>query len=235
MRVLKGVSFTVDPGAVLVLLGSSGSGKSTLLRCLNLLERPNAGVLRVNGAVAEFPGKPMPAGQLAAFRQRTGMVFQQFNLFPHLTALENVVAGPTLALGQARGVAIDAGRALLAQVGLAEKADVYPAKLSGGQRQRVAIARALAMKPSVMLFDEATSALDPELVGEVLRVIRGLAETGMTMVIVTHEIAFARQVADRVMFLDAGVIVEDGTAAAVIDTPQHPRTREFLGRFHAAV
>jgi polar amino acid transport system ATP-binding protein len=234
LDVLKDISLRVPRGGVVALIGPSGSGKSTLLRCLNLLTIPDSGVIRVDERTMDFTaGHKLPRDKdLAAFRARTGMVFQNFNLFPHMTAVENVMEGPVTVLkipaAEARVRALD----LLDKVGLKDKADVAPDKLSGGQKQRVAIARALAMKPQVMLFDEATSALDPELVGEVLAVVRQLAAEGMTMVLVTHEMSFAREVADRVVFMRDGVVVEEGPARQVIDTPREAATRSFLSHFH---
>ncbi|AWN45146.1 ATP-binding protein [Methylobacterium terrae] len=232
--VLKDVSLTVPAGGVVALIGPSGSGKSTLLRCINLLVVPDGGEVRVGGDAFRFgPGTRLPGIKaLARFRAGTGMVFQHFNLFPHLTALQNIMEGPLTVKRMPKAQAEARARALLAKVGLADKAEQYPSRLSGGQKQRVAIARALAMEPEVMLFDEATSALDPELVGEVLGVMRALAADGMTMVIVTHEIAFAREVADRVVFLRDGVVVEEGPARTLIDAPRHPDTRAFLAHFH---
>ncbi len=234
--VLKGISLQVVRGQVLALIGPSGSGKSTLLRCINLLTIPDAGRIAVGDQTIDFDGRrtrlPNDRG-LARFRASTGMVFQHFNLFSHMTALQNVMEGPLTVLGTAKAQAMADARALLDKVGLLERADVYPDQLSGGQKQRVAIARALAMRPDVMLFDEATSALDPELVGEVLGVIRGLASEGMTMILVTHEIGFARQVADQVIFLRDGVVAESGPARSVIDDPRQEATRAFLGRFTA--
>ncbi len=233
---LKGVSLQVSRGRVLALIGPSGSGKSTLLRCINLLTVPDAGRISVGDQTIAFDGRRtrLPNDRdLARFRASTGMVFQHFNLFAHRTALENVMEGPLTVLGTPRRRAADEARALLDKVGLLDRADVRPDQLSGGQKQRVAIARALAMRPSVMLFDEATSALDPELVGEVLGVIRGLAAEGMTMILVTHEIGFARQVADEVIVLRDGVVAESGPAKQVIDAPRHETTRAFLGRFAA--
>jgi polar amino acid transport system ATP-binding protein len=235
VNVLKGISLTVPRGGVVALIGPSGSGKSTLLRCLNLLTIPDSGVVRLHTQTMDFTrGDRLPHDrELAAFRANTGMVFQSFNLFPHMTALQNIMEGPVTVRKNERGAARALALELLAKVGLSDKADVYPEKLSGGQKQRVAIARALAMQPQVMLFDEATSALDPELVGEVLAVVRQLAAEGMTMVLVTHEMAFARDVADRVIFMRDGVVVEEGSAHQVIDQPVEEATRAFLSHFHA--
>jgi len=237
-QVLKGVSLRVERGSVVAIIGPSGSGKSTLLRCINLLEDPDRGCIRVGDREMHFGGsnRARPGDrELAAFRAATGMVFQHFNLFPHMTALHNVMAGPSIVRRLPRREAEDIARGLLAKVGLADKAAAYPSHLSGGQRQRVAIARALAMNPSVMLCDEVTSALDPELVGEVLGVIEQLAEEGMTMVIVTHEVAFAHEVADLVAFMSDGVIVESGPPSQLLEHPENPRTRSFLARFHRFV
>jgi polar amino acid transport system ATP-binding protein len=237
VTVLDGISLSVPRGKVVALLGSSGSGKSTLLRCLNVLTVPDSGIIRVNETkIAFHGGTGLPSRrELARFRMNVGMVFQHFNLFPHMTAVGNVMEGPVSVLGtpkaEARKLAID----LLAKVGLREKADAYPSRLSGGQRQRVAIARALAMKPKVMLCDEVTSALDPELVGEVLQVLEGLAKDGMTMIVVTHEMAFAHDVADTVHFMSDGVIVESGSPSDVLMHPQHERTQLFLSRFHRSM
>jgi polar amino acid transport system ATP-binding protein len=233
LEVLKGISLTVPRGAVLAVIGPSGSGKSTLLRCINLLEEPQRGRVRVGDRAVDCGRGRLPGDrELAAFRAATGMVFQNFNLFPHMTALDNVGAGPRIVKGMARAEARDFAMGLLAKVGLADKAAAYPSHLSGGQQQRVAIARALAMAPEAILFDEVTSALDPELVGEVLDVIRGLAEEGMTMVLVTHEMAFAHDVATTVAFMSEGVVVEMGPSAEVMARPQNPRTQAFLARFH---
>ncbi|WP_242901799.1 amino acid ABC transporter ATP-binding protein [Actinomadura terrae] len=224
-EVLRGIDFRVDAGEVVCVIGPSGSGKSTLLRCVNLLEEPSAGTIRVAGAEVTDPDV-----DIDAVRRRIGMVFQSFNLFPHLTALGNVTVAQRKVLRRGGREAERIARENLERVGLADKVDSYPAQLSGGQQQRVAIARALAMGPEVMLFDEPTSALDPELVGDVLGVMRGLAEEGMTMLVVTHEMSFAREVADRVAFMDGGVVVEQGAAAQMITDPDHERTREFLSR-----
>ena len=238
LQVLKGVSLEVERGSVVAIIGPSGSGKSTLLRCINLLENPDRGRIRVGGREMRFSGDnraKLADRELSAFRAATGMVFQHFNLFPHMTALANVMAGPVIVKRMPKREAEDIARELLAKVGLADKGDAYPMHLSGGQRQRVAIARALAMNPSVILCDEVTSALDPELVGEVLGVIEQLAKEGMTMIIVTHEVAFAHEVADLVAFMSDGVIVESGPPAQLLDHPENPRTRGFLARFHSFV
>ncbi len=232
-QVLRGIDLTVSKGEVLCLLGPSGSGKSTFLRCINHLEIIDGGRLYVDGELMGFQehgGRlhEMKLSAIAKQRAEIGMVFQRFNLFPHLTALENVIEAPVGVRGVAKAEATARAVKLLEQVGLADKADHFPAQLSGGQQQRVAIARALAMEPKLMLFDEPTSALDPELVGDVLDVMRKLAESGMTMIVVTHEIGFAREVADRVVFMDGGVVVEQGTPAQVIDNPQNERTRAFI-------
>ncbi|MGQ4511711.1 ATP-binding cassette domain-containing protein [Streptomyces sp. DW26H14] len=236
LEVLKGIDLTVGNGEVVVLLGPSGSGKSTFLRCLNHLEVPDGGSLRVAGELIGFRRtrtgvRHLKPREVTRQRRDIGMVFQHFNLFPHLTVMENVIEAPCGVLGERRGAARERAGALLARVGLGDRADAYPRQLSGGQQQRVAIARALAMRPKLMLFDEPTSALDPELVGEVLATMRDLARDGLTMLVVTHEIAFAREVADRVVFMDGGQVLESGTPEEVLDHPRQPRTREFLGRF----
>ncbi|MFC9767926.1 MULTISPECIES: amino acid ABC transporter ATP-binding protein [Rhodococcus] len=235
LKVLKGVSLEIDPGQVLCLVGPSGSGKSTFLRCINHLEQVNAGRLYVDGEIvgySERGGKLYELHPRAAAKQRRdiGMVFQHFNLFPHRTALENIIEAPIQVKRLSKKKALERGRDLLEQVGLSEKADAYPAQLSGGQQQRVAIARALAMDPKLMLFDEPTSALDPELVGEVLTVMKDLAAGGMTMVVVTHEMGFAREVADQLVFMDAGVVVESGNPRELLANPQHDRTKLFLSK-----
>ncbi|SER02430.1 amino acid ABC transporter ATP-binding protein, PAAT family [Lentzea xinjiangensis] len=233
LEVLRGIGFTTPRGTSTVLLGPSGSGKTTLLRSLNALDIPDSGVVRIDDVSVDFsllpPGK---AGRATArdLRAQSGMVFQSHNLFPHRTVLQNITEGPVVAQKRPPDEVVAEARVLLDQVGLADRADSYPYQLSGGQQQRVGIARALALKPRVVLFDEPTSALDPELVGEVLSVIRDLAAQGWTMVVVTHEIRFAEQVADQVLFLDGGVIVERGTPERVIGDPQEERTRRFLRR-----
>ncbi len=232
-HVLRGITLSIDRGEVVCIIGPSGSGKSTLLRCINYLEQPEGGRITIDGQNAyrdlvNGKIKNYPARRIAATREKIGMVFQQFNLFPHLTALQNIMEAPIQVKHMRKSEAEQKARSLLAQVGLAEKADHYPEELSGGQQQRVAIARALAMDPEAMLFDEATSALDPELVGEVLEIMRELALQGMTMAVVTHEMGFARQVADRVLFMDYGVIVEEGTPQEIFGAPREERTRDFL-------
>jgi polar amino acid transport system ATP-binding protein len=235
LDVLKGVSLTVQQGEVMCLIGPSGSGKSTFLRCINHLEEINAGRLYVDGELVGYDERgdalhEMPLRRAARQRRDIGMVFQRFNLFPHVTALGNITMAMVHVRKVSKADASDRARELLSTVGLAHKADAYPAQMSGGQLQRVAIARALAMDPKLMLFDEPTSALDPELVGEVLDVMKQLAHGGMTMIVVTHEMGFAREVADSLVFMDNGVVVESGTPEAVIDSPQHQRTRAFLSK-----
>ncbi|RXG83878.1 amino acid ABC transporter ATP-binding protein [Bradyrhizobium zhanjiangense] len=230
---LKGIDLEVSRGEVLCLIGPSGSGKSTFLRCINQLETINGGALWINGQLVGYRrvGQrlyPLSEREIARQRLATGMVFQRFNLFPHKTALQNVIEGPTQVLKVERGQAEAAGRELLDRVGLAHKCGAYPIELSGGQQQRVAIARALAMRPALMLFDEPTSALDPELVGEVLAVMRDLARSGTTMVVVTHELGFAREVGSRVLFMDHGLVVESGHPEQVLGRPSHARTKEFV-------
>jgi octopine/nopaline transport system ATP-binding protein len=233
-EVLKGVSLEAKDGDVIAIIGSSGSGKSTLLRCINMLETPDEGDVAVAGEIIALrPAKaggrePADRHQLDRIRTSLGMVFQSFNLWSHLTILENVIEAPIHVQKRPRADAVAEGKALLAKVGIAEKIDAYPSQVSGGQQQRAAIARALAMRPKVMLFDEPTSALDPELVGEVLRVIKALAEEGRTMLLVTHEMGFAREVANRVIFLHQGMIEEDGTPAQVFGNPKSERCRQFL-------
>ena len=224
VEVLKGINLTIKEKEVVVIIGPSGSGKSTLLRCMNYLEEPTSGEVSVDGIVLDGEAN------INKVREEVGMVFQRFNLFPHMTVLQNIMLAPIKVRHVAKQEAEDTARKLLARVGLADKADAYPSQLSGGQQQRVAIARALAMKPQVMLFDEPTSALDPEMVGEVLDVMRKLAEEGMTMVIVTHEMGFAREVGDRLLFVDDGRIIEQGDPKEVFEHPQEERTRLFLSK-----
>jgi polar amino acid transport system ATP-binding protein len=224
-HVLKGINASVSKGEVVCIIGPSGSGKSTILRCINGLESYNGGSVEIHGQRVD---NTLPS--IKAIRTEVAMVFQRFNLFPHRTVLENVIEGPIYVKGEKRQAVIERARLLLASVGLAEKENAHPPQLSGGQQQRVAIARALAMQPEAILFDEPTSALDPELVGEVLGVMRKLAESGMTMVVVTHEMQFAREVADRVLFIDGGVIVEQGPSKELLNNPQNPRTQDFLRR-----
>lgn len=235
-QVLKGIDLDVLPGEVVVILGPSGSGKSTFLRCINHLEELNAGSIMIGEQQVGFELKKgllhrLSPKRIARQRQEIGMVFQQFNLYPHMTVLQNIIEAPVGVHKRPRAEAMSEARELLATVGLSDKADAWPRHLSGGQQQRVAIARALAIKPKLILFDEPTSALDPELVGEVLATMRTLANGGLTMVVVTHEIGFAREAADRVVFMDGGHVVEQGPPEAVLVNPQHPRTQAFLSRF----
>ncbi len=236
VEVLRGIDLDVEAGETVVILGPSGSGKSTFLRCINLLESLYGGRILVDGRDVGFEVRgdrlhELAPDEIARRRRDIGMVFQQFNLFPHMTAFENIIEAPVGVKGEKRAEATERARALLAQVGLSGREDAYPRQLSGGQQQRVAIARALAMRPKLMLFDEPTSALDPELVGEVLQTMKQLASQGLTMVVVTHEISFAREAADRVVFMDGGLVVEEGKPEDVIDNPRHERTRSFLARF----
>ncbi|MBY3235466.1 amino acid ABC transporter ATP-binding protein [Rhizobium laguerreae] len=236
LEVLKGIDLDVMPGEVVVVLGPSGSGKSTFLRCINHLEAINKGFIEVDGEQIGYRLRKdrlekLSSNAIASQRRRIGMVFQQFNLYPHMTVLQNIVEAPIGVHGESRKAATENALRLLERVGLSEKAGSYPRQLSGGQQQRVAIARALAIKPKLMLFDEPTSALDPELVGEVLSTMRDLAKQGLTMIVVTHEIGFAREAADRVVFMDGGNVVEMGKPEDVIGNPQHPRTQAFLARF----
>ncbi len=235
LEVLRGIDLEVNQKEVMCMIGPSGSGKSTFLRCINHLEKIDAGRLSVDGELVGYRQHgdklyELQDTEVCKKRSEIGMVFQRFNLFPHMTALQNVIEAPMRVKGETRAVAVDRARKLLDRVGLAEKFNVYPNQLSGGQQQRVAIARALAMQPKLMLFDEPTSALDPELVGEVLDVMRGLADDGMTMVVVTHEMGFAREVGDSLVFMDGGVIVETGKPRDVLANPQHERTRSFLSK-----
>lgn len=229
LHVLRGIDLEVNKGETVVILGASGSGKSTLLRCINFLEEPTAGTIEVNNIVINAgENNTIRDNQILEIRKKTGMCFQSFNLFPHMTALENIIEGPTTVLGQEKDQAILYAEELLDWVGLTDKRDEHPSRLSGGQQQRVAIARSLAMKPEVMLFDEPTSALDPELVGEVVDVMERLAKEGMTIIAVTHEMHFARDVADRVLIMDEGVWVEEGAPDIIFNNPKEQRTRQFL-------
>jgi polar amino acid transport system ATP-binding protein len=235
LEVLRGIDLEVQPGEVMVIIGPSGSGKSTFLRCINHLEKINAGRLWVDGELVGYRQSgdrlyELKEREVSRKRSEIGMVFQHFNLFPHMTALGNVIEAPMRVKGERRAQAVERGRELLAQVGLDDKADVYPARLSGGQQQRVAIARALAMEPKLMLFDEPTSALDPELVGEVLEAMKKLAAIGMTMIVVTHEMGFAREVGDQLVFMDQGTVLEQGRPTEVLARPSHERTRSFVAR-----
>ncbi len=233
LHVLRGVSLEIHPQEVVVIIGRSGSGKSTLLRCMNLLEEPTSGRVEIDGVVIEAANGeicPECRSRVRDLRLKTGMVFQEFNVFPHKTVLENVIEAPIIVKGVPKEQAVEKATELLRKVGLLDKQDVHPIRLSGGQKQRVAIARALAMEPKVMLFDEPTSALDPELIGEVLAVMKDLAREGTTMVIVTHEMGFAHEVADRVIYMESGVLVEEGPPDQIFTCPQDPRTRQFLAR-----
>lgn len=227
LEVLKGIDLEVKKGQAVVVIGPSGSGKTTFLRCLNILEVPSAGTIAIDEQSVDF-AKPVPKKKVNAFRKQSAMVFQHYNLFPHMTALENVMEGPVTVQGQDKATARKKAEQLLAKVGLADKMNEYPFQLSGGQQQRVGIARALALEPKVMLFDEPTSALDPELVGEVLQVMKDLASEGMTMVVVTHEMRFAKGVADEVLFMDGGHIIERGKPEDIFEQPKEARTRQFL-------
>jgi L-cystine transport system ATP-binding protein len=227
LEVLKGIDLEVEKGHVVVIIGPSGSGKTTMLRCLNVLETPTKGVISIDGNTLDFSGT-VAKKNIASFRSLTGMVFQSYNLFPHKTALENVMEGPIIVKRENKDTARKKAQELLEKVGLGDKIDFYPAQLSGGQQQRVGIARALAMEPKVMLFDEPTSALDPELVGEVLKVMKDLANEGMTMIVVTHEMRFAREAADEVIFMDQGVVVERNRPEEIFTNPKEERTRKFL-------
>ena len=235
LEVLRGIDLEVYPKQVMCLIGPSGSGKSTFLRCINHLEKIDAGRLSVDGELVGYRQRgdrlyELPDPDVCKKRSEIGMVFQRFNLFPHMTALQNVIEAPMRVKKESRAVAVERARGLLDRVGLAEKVDVYPNQLSGGQQQRVAIARALAMEPKLMLFDEPTSALDPELVGEVLDAMRGLAQDGMTMIVVTHEMGFAREVADELVFMDDGAVVEQGKPREILADPKHERTKAFLSK-----
>jgi polar amino acid transport system ATP-binding protein len=235
LEVLRGINLEVQPKEVMCVIGPSGSGKSTFLRCINHLEKVDAGKLYVDGELVGYRQRgdklyELPDREVCRKRSEIGMVFQRFNLFPHMTALQNVVEAPVHVKGENRAAAEARARKLVERVGLADKVDAYPNQLSGGQQQRVAIARALAMQPKLMLFDEPTSALDPELVGDVLDVMRGLAEDGMTMIVVTHEMGFAREVGDTLVFMDGGIVVEAGTPREVLANPRHERTKVFLSK-----
>jgi polar amino acid transport system ATP-binding protein len=235
LEVLRGIDLEVQPGEVMVIIGPSGSGKSTFLRCINHLEKINAGRLWVDGELVGYRQSgdrlyELKEREVSRKRSEIGMVFQHFNLFPHMTALGNVIEAPMRVKGARRAPAVERGRELLVQVGLGDKAEAYPAQLSGGQQQRVAIARALAMEPKLMLFDEPTSALDPELVGEVLEAMKKLAAIGMTMIVVTHEMGFAREVGDQLVFMDQGIVLEQGKPTEVLAKPRHDRTRSFVAR-----
>ncbi|WP_174730427.1 ATP-binding cassette domain-containing protein [Mesobacillus harenae] len=227
LEVLKGIDLEVEKGKVVVVIGPSGSGKTTLLRCINILETPTSGSITISNSQLDF-SKTVPKKRISAFRSLTGMVFQSYNLFPHKTALENVMEGPVIVKKESSANASRKAEQLLSKVGLGDKLHYYPFQLSGGQQQRVGIARALAMEPKVMLFDEPTSALDPELVGDVLKAMKDLASEGMTMVVVSHEMRFAREAADEVIFMDRGIIIERGAPEQIFSTPKEERTQQFL-------
>lgn len=236
MEVLKGIDLTIEKGKTAVIIGPSGSGKTTLLRCMNLLETPDKGIISLGKKTLEFSEKKKQKySDVSEFRKQTGMVFQNYNLFPHLTALQNVMEGQIIVKKRTKQEAYKMALLQLEKVGLKDRADMYPSQLSGGQQQRIGIARAMAMEPEVLLFDEPTSALDPELVGEVLKVMKDLANEGMTMVIVSHEMQFARDVADLVVFMDQGVVMEKGTPAEVFDNTKNERTLQFLNKVQATV
>ena len=232
LEVLKGIDLTIEKGKTAVIIGPSGSGKTTLLRCLNLLETPDGGSISIGNHQIDFSGQKLRGADIAALRKQTGMVFQNYNLFPHLTALQNIMEGPITVLRKPKEEVRKRALDLLEKVGLRDRADMYPHQLSGGQQQRIGIARAMAMEPAVLLFDEPTSALDPELVGEVLRVMKDLAEEGMTMAVVSHEMQFARDVADKVIFMDQGVVAEMGTPDEVFGNTKNKRTLQFLNKLN---
>jgi cystine transport system ATP-binding protein len=234
LEVLKGIDLTIDKGKTAVIIGPSGSGKTTLLRCLNLLEVPDQGSITIGKNTLDFSTqKKLKTSEIVSIRKQTGMVFQSYNLFPHLTALQNIMEGPNVVLKQKKEDVREKALALLEKVGLKDRADMYPHQLSGGQQQRIGIARAMAIEPAVLLFDEPTSALDPELVGEVLKVMRDLSKEGMTMVVVTHEMNFAREVADQVIFMDQGIVADRGTPEEVFGNTENKRTMQFLNKIYA--
>jgi cystine transport system ATP-binding protein len=235
LEVLKGIDLSIERGKTAVIIGPSGSGKTTLLRCLNLLEIPNQGTLTIENQSVTFTNRKLKTSEIMPIRKKTGMVFQNYNLFPHLTAIENIMEGQIIVLKRNKEKARKKALDLLEKVGLKDRADMYPHQLSGGQQQRIGIARAMAMDPDVLLFDEPTSALDPELVGDVLKVMKDLAEDGMTMVVVTHEMSFAQNVADQVIFMDQGVVAEKGTPKEIFEETQNPRTLQFLNKVTATV
>jgi cystine transport system ATP-binding protein len=234
LEVLKGIDLTIEKGKTAVIIGPSGSGKTTLLRCLNLLEVPDQGSITIGKNTIDFSKqKKLKSSEIAAIRKQTGMVFQSYNLFPHLTALQNIMEGPNVVLKQKKEEVREKALSLLEKVGLKDRADMYPHQLSGGQQQRIGIARAMAMEPAVLLFDEPTSALDPELVGEVLKVMKDLSQEGMTMVVVTHEMNFAREAADQVIFMDQGIVADRGTPEEVFGNTKNMRTMQFLNKIYA--